>query len=76
LEPERKPGLIMVSADPIMKLAGIMVGFFGESRQIQFIETVKVPVASSNLGIAAVIPAYKLYDVLFSDNLKKLRHPQ
>jgi hypothetical protein len=73
IEEQKKPGLIMVSTNPIMKLAGIMKGFFGEQQQIQFIETVKVPVASSNLGIAAVIPAYKLHEILFSENLKKLR---
>jgi hypothetical protein len=66
----------MVSTNPVMKLAGIMKGFFGEQQKIKFIETVKVPVVSSNLGIAAVIPAYKLHEILFSDNLKKLRSPK
>jgi hypothetical protein len=36
-----------------------------------------LPVFAQNIGIAAVTPAYLLRDILYSDELKKLRadHP-
>jgi hypothetical protein len=36
-----------------------------------------VPVFAQNIGIAAVTPAYLLRDILYSDELRKLRsdHP-
>ena len=58
---------------PILKLAGIMQGTFLDAQEIKVLETKKVPIALSNMGIAAVVPAYKLHEVLFSDELKKHR---
>lgn len=69
---EREPGSIMVGA-PILKLAGVMLGTFTETNPITVIETGTVPVSKSSIGIALVVPAYKLYEILFSDELKKHR---
>jgi hypothetical protein len=67
---ERQPGVLTVG-QPELLLAGVMSGAFYEDRPIVFRETAKVPVASSNIGIAAVVPAYLLRDILFSPALKK-----
>ena len=59
---------------PILKLAGIMERSFGnEPLEIKIIEQRKASIPFSNVGISAVIPAYKLYEVLFSEELKQQR---
>lgn len=73
LEPERKPGGIMLSANPILRLAGVIKGSFNDAKPIQLIETKGIPISVSNMGISAVVPAYKLNEILFSDELKALR---
>ncbi len=50
-----------------------MKGSFLETKPIKLVETAKIPVEKSNLGIAAVIPAYNLYELLFGDELKQRR---
>ncbi len=69
---EREPGKLFVG-DPVLRLAGIMKGYFGESSPIQVIETQKAPVAISNIGISGVVPAYLLHEILFSKELRALR---
>ena len=69
---DRKPGSLVIGP-PIYKLAGIMHGTFLDKRKIEIIETKKVPVALSSMGIAAVVPGYKLHEVLFSEEVKKYR---
>jgi hypothetical protein len=34
------------------------------------VETKKTPISLSNMGIAAVVPGYKLHELLFSEELK------
>ena len=70
---ERNPGSIMIG-DPVILLAGIMSGRFDEGNPIQNIETAAIPFYRSNLGIAAVVPGYKLRELLFSEELKAVRH--
>lgn len=70
---EREPGMLTVGS-PLLKLAGVMKGSFGEARPIQIVETAKVPVATSNIGIAALVPAYKLHEILFGEELKNKRN--
>ena len=50
-----------------------MQGTFLDWREVKFLETKKVPIALSNMGIAAVVPGYKLHEILFSEELKQLR---
>ncbi|MCV0430473.1 hypothetical protein [Nitrosopumilus sp.] len=54
-------------------LAGVMTGSFNQSRKIENIETINEQFSWQNIGIAAVTPAYKLHDILFSDELNKIR---
>jgi hypothetical protein len=69
---DRSPGAVYMGP-PITKLAGIMSGSFRDLQRIELIETTKVPIAPSNMGIAAVVPAYKLHELLFGDVLRKIR---
>ena len=63
---EREPGTIMIGSR-VLKFAGIISGFFGELRPIKFVETAPISMAVSNTGIAAVVPAYKLHEILISE---------
>lgn len=54
-------------------LAGVMKGSFLNGSEIQLIETENKAVSLQNIGIAAVSPAYKLHEILFSEELKKER---
>jgi hypothetical protein len=69
---DRIPGVTVLS-QPILKLAGVMKGSFLDARKIEVVETKKVPIACSSMGIAAVVPGYKLHEILFSDELKEHR---
>ncbi len=69
---DREPGSIIIGP-PIYKLAGVMKGTFLEAREIKVVETKKVAYAPSSMGIAAVVPGYKLHELLFSEEVKKSR---
>ena len=69
---DRKPGSIMIGS-PILKLAGVMQGTFLDVHEVIFVETKIVPIAVSSMGIAAVVPGYKLHEILFSDDLREKR---
>lgn len=72
LGPERTPGRFMIG-NRLVKLAGVMKGSFGELAPIQFVETATKPIVRQSMGIAAVVPAYKLNEILFSDEVKARR---
>lgn len=59
--------------NPIIKLAGIMKGYFGEKSPISVIETKRVVVSDRNIGIAAVVPSYLLQEILYSKELIEKR---
>ncbi len=69
---DREPGNLFVGP-PILKLAGVMQGTFLDAQEIKLVETKKTPVSLSNMGIAAVVPGYKLHELLFSEELKRRR---
>jgi len=69
---DREPGSIVVGT-PILKPAGVMQGTFLDTQEVKVVETKKVPIALSNMGIAAVVPGYKLHEILFSEELKQHR---
>jgi Trypsin-like peptidase domain len=69
---DREPGTLYLGS-PVLKLAGIMEGTFLDAKEIKVIETKTTPFALSNMGIAAVVPSYKLHEILFGDELKKKR---
>jgi len=69
---DREPGTLIVG-EPILKLAGIMQGTFLDAQEIKVINTKTTPISLSNMGIAAVVPAYKLHELLFSEELRRQR---
>jgi hypothetical protein len=69
---DRTPGMLVVGS-PILKLAGVMSGSFLDLQPVDVVETARVNVAPSIMGIAAVVPAYKLHELLFSADLVKQR---
>lgn len=69
---DRNPDSVMVGA-PILKLAGVMQGTFLDAHEIKVIETQKVPISTSSMGIAAVVPGFKLQEILFGKELKTVR---
>ena len=71
---DRQPGSIILGL-PVIKLAGIMTGSFNDISPIGIVEipTAPVPVSRQNIGIAAVTPSYLLHEILFSDELTKIR---
>jgi hypothetical protein len=71
---DRQPGSIIIGP-PEITLAGVMRGNFNETRPGGFIQTPNavLPVFGQNVGIAAVTPAHLLHEILYSEELKKLR---
>lgn len=72
LNQTRQPGSIILGA-PKLFLAGVMQGTFLDAQKIRVIETQNVEFSVQNAGIAAVVPAYKLREILFSDELVQMR---
>ena len=69
---DRKPGSVVIGGTRLL-LAGVMKGSFLEGRGVEIIETNKIPIFLQNVGIAAVIPAFKLHEILYSKKLKEKR---
>jgi hypothetical protein len=65
---DRVPGSIVVGP-PQLFLAGVMMGAFQDQQLLHTIETDKTMVSRSNLGISAVVPAFHLYELLYSPEL-------
>ncbi len=74
LSPTREPNKLVIGP-PKLLLAGIMKGSFLKGTPISIIETENIPVSFENIGIAAVVPAYKLHEILFSEELEAFRRP-
>jgi hypothetical protein len=73
LDPTRDTKLMSIGPHKLL-LAGIMKGNYSEAKPIKLVETNVLPLAYENVGIAAVIPAYSLHEILFCDELRKFRH--
>ncbi|MEQ1656464.1 MAG: serine protease [Nitrospira sp.] len=69
---DREPGALVVGP-PIIKLAGIMQGTFMDAQEIRAIDTAKIPISVASMGIAAIVPAYKLRELLEAEAAKKAR---
>ena len=59
--------------DTQLLLAGVVYGYFPNDAPIIFAESRMVPLSRGNTGIALVTPGYLINEILFSDELKKLR---
>lgn len=87
LNPMREPGVIAVGGLKI-SLAGIVKGSFLSASEIEKIrkpnqeKTTKeeeldeeeMLISRENIGISAITPAYQLYEILFRDDVIKLRN--
>ena len=69
---DRTPGILTVG-NPVLKLAGVMQGTFRDAQEIKVVETKITPISVSNMGIAAIVPAYKVHELLYSDEMKQRR---
>ena len=69
---DRSPGGITVGP-PELYLAGVMKGAFQEGRPIRAVPTSDTPISVANIGIAAVVPASKLREILYGAELKRTR---
>jgi hypothetical protein len=72
LNPMRKPNQINLGG-PTIFLAGLMTGCFLSGNQIQIIDSVPNLISQQNIGIAALTPAEKLQEILFSEKIVELR---
>jgi len=72
LNPLRKPGQLSLGG-PVIFLAGVMKGSFLTGSEVQITETNNKIFSLQNIGIAAVTPAQKLHEILFSEKLIELR---
>lgn len=62
---DRNPGMLVVGP-PAIYLAGVMMGAYVDQQPIGVAETAPVAVSRANLGISAVIPAWRLHELLTS----------
>lgn len=65
--------LSFIWSGPKFLLMGIMKGSFLEPNEVQLVDRSRIPVSFENAGIAAVVPAYYLHEILFSEELKRAR---
>lgn len=70
---DSKPGALLFGPGKVY-LAGIVMGSFNRGDQIKFVPggAAPVPISVANIGISAIVPAYKLLELLSSDELKQL----
>jgi len=68
LSPIRKPGKISVGGTTTY-LAGVVRGSFLKGSEIQEQQTIDKPLFFENIGISAVTPAYKINEILFSNEV-------
>jgi hypothetical protein len=53
--------------------AGVVKGYFPDWSEVQLRDSAVKPFASQNTGIAVIVPAYELKEILFSDSEKAFR---
>jgi hypothetical protein len=79
--PDNTPGVMVLGPRPI-KIAGVMRGFFGDVEPIQLLQPQtaaqaqpgqSIPVSNGNSGIAFVVPARLISEILHSPELENLR---
>lgn len=68
---DREPGKLFSGA--VIKLAGVMQGHYLDTKPVKTINLTQIDVSQSNMGIAAVVPAQKLHEILFGKDLIRIR---
>jgi hypothetical protein len=76
---ENTPGALTVGTQ-VIKVAGVMKGFFGDVEPILMAQTTSttghiIPLSKGNSGIAIVVPADHVREILDSQALENRRHP-
>lgn len=69
---DRDPGSLIVGP-PVLRLAGVMMGTFLDAQPVRVVEQAQREISVANMGISAVVPAYKLREILFGSELVKQR---
>jgi hypothetical protein len=69
---DNRPGVLTLGP-ATLRLAGIMEGYFGEYEPMEAVQTNVTPATRVNYGVAAVIPAYKIHEILYGPELEGLR---
>jgi hypothetical protein len=76
---DNTPGIISVGS-PSIKIAGVMKGFFNDFEQIQLLQNQAavpggppIPVSTGNAGVALIVPAKFISEILHSPALEALR---
>jgi len=73
LSPMRKPGVMSLGGARIT-LAGVIKGSFLSASEIGVVGKTEELYSSENVGISAVTPAYKLKEILFSNDVIERRN--
>ncbi len=68
----REPGSVILGGTKLL-LAGVMKGSFLDAKEVMIAETSPIALSLENVGIAAVVPSYRLHEILFSDALREAR---
>ncbi len=69
---DRTPGIV-ISGPARIQLAGIMKGHFNALTPVVSVPNATTELSVLNNGIAAVVPSYLLRDILFREELRKVR---
>jgi hypothetical protein len=78
LSADNTPGMMMLGP-PVIKIAGVMKGFFGDIEPIGLLQPPTavpnqgIPVSQGNTGIALVVPAKFIKEILDSPALETIR---
>lgn len=77
---DNTPGRITMGYLPV-KIAGVMKGFYGDLEPIQLAQVTQqrrqvMPVSQSNTGIAVVVPAKYIKEILHSPELEAMRQTE
>lgn len=75
LDSGREPGA-GAAAPPVLFLAGVIKGAFQDVKPVQVVDNSRIALSISNVGISAVVPAYKLQELLHTPELEKRRSGQ
>jgi hypothetical protein len=62
----------LLSRKPLL-LAGVVSGYFQDFSEVQIRNTALVPFSAQNVGVTAVVPAYYLKEILYSEEEKRFR---
>jgi hypothetical protein len=80
---DNSPGRGLMIGPPQIKIAGVMKGFFGDFEQIKLLQNQAaisgppIPVSTGNTGIALIVPAKFIAEILHSPALEvqRQKHP-